>query len=598
MEEKKSIINNLKINDVPQNTSIQKQTIMEGELTGYPSIDKPWLKYYSKASIEANMPEMTIYEYLFKNNIGNFNNVALEYFGKKITFSQLFKNIEETSKSYSAIGVKNGDIVTVCMPSTPEAIYTIYALNKIGATVNLIDPRVSEEMIKDFLNETNSKYLLTIDLCNNKVKSIENYTNLEKIIYVSATNSAPLYVKMFAKKVKTDELNEKWIDWNDFIKDKKEYKTSIYKKNNPSIIVHTGGTTGKPKGVILSDDNVNSIVFQYKNGAIKLSNSQTFLDIIPPFASYGICSSIHMPLSLGMKTILIPKFDPTQFDKLIMKHKPTHVLGVPSFWENLSKNPNMKNKDLSFLLSPGAGGDGISPVTENKINTFFSERNCPSKLIKGYGMSEVSSSACTCVDNCNEISSVGIPLVKNTIGIFNPSTIEELKYNTEGEICITGPSVMLGYYDNEELTNKTLKQHIDGLFWIHTGDLGYMNENGVLYVTGRMKRMIVRYDGFKIYPTSIENIISNCEGVDSVAVVKSQNELGNVVKAYIVAKENVTDLNELKITIEAKCHELLAERAVPSDFEFIEELPKTNLGKIDYDSLENNKLDNQKVLKK
>lgn len=596
-------MDNNKINDLgkikmPKNISISKDPVLNGELTGYASIDKPWLKYYSKASIEAKMPEMTIYEYLFKNNIGNFNNVALEYFGKKITFSQLFKNIEETSKSYSAIGVKNGDIVTVCMPSTPEAIYTIYALNKIGATVNLIDPRVSEEMIKDFLNETNSKYLLTIDLCNNKVKSIENYTNLEKIIYVSATNSAPLYVKMFAKKVKTDELNEKWIDWNDFIKDKKDYKASTYKKNNPSIIVHTGGTTGKPKGVILSDDNVNSIVFQYKNGAIKLSNSQTFLDIIPPFASYGICSSIHMPLSLGMKTILIPKFDPTQFDKLIMKHKPTHVLGVPSFWENLSKNPNMKNKDLSFLLSPGAGGDGISPVTENKINTFFSERNCPSKLIKGYGMSEVSSSACTCVDNCNEISSVGIPLVKNTIGIFNPSTIEELKYNTEGEICITGPSVMLGYYDNEELTNKTLKQHGDGLYWIHTGDLGYMNENGVLYVTGRMKRMIVRYDGFKIYPTSIENIILNCEGVDSVAVVKSQNELGNVVKAYIVAKENVTDLNELKITIEAKCHELLAERAVPSDFEFIEELPKTNLGKIDYDSLENKKLDNQKVLKK
>ena len=173
-----------------------------------------------------------------------------------------------------------------------------------------------------------------------------------------------------------------------------------------------------------------------------------------------------------------------------------------------------------------------------------------------------------------------------------------MKYNTEGEICITGPSVMLGHYDNEELTNKTLKQHGDGLYWIHTGDLGYMNENGVLYVTGRMKRMIVRYDGFKIYPTSIENIILNCEGVDSVAVVKSQNELGNVVKAYIVAKENVTDLNELKITIEAKCHELLAERAVPSHFEFIEELPKTNLGKIDYDSLENKKLDNQKVLKK
>ncbi len=577
--------------------SLQKKSIMEGKLTGYPSIDKPWLKYYSDESIASNLSGMTMFDYLYSNNIKNLKKVALEYFGKKITFDRLFKNIEETAKSYSALGVRAGDIVTVCMPSMPEAIYTIYALNKIGAIVNLIDPRVSEDMIKDFLNETKSKYFLNIDLCNEKVKKIINQTNVEKIVYVSATNSAPLYIRILSKKNKSYDLGNKWINWNDFIKNKKTYKIKDFEKKVPAVIVHTGGTTGKPKGVVLSNDNVNSISFQYKNGAIKFSSNQTFLDIIPPFAAYGICSSIHMPLSFGMKTILIPKFDPSQFDKLILKYKPTHVLGVPSFWENLSKNPNMNKKDLSFLISPGSGGDGISPVTENKINSFFREHNCSAKLIKGYGMSEVSSSACTCVDNCNEISSVGIPLVKTTIGIFQPQSVDELKYNEEGEICITGPSVMMEYYNNPDLTRKTLQKHNDGLYWIHTGDLGYMNENGVLYVTGRIKRMIVRYDGFKIYPTAIENIILNCDGVDSVAVVKSQNELGNVVKAFIVPNRNVSNLDNLKQKIDLKCKEMLAERSIPSEYEFIEELPKTDLGKINYDLLEKQE-EKQKILKK
>lgn len=569
---------------------------IQGPTTGLPTIDKPWLKYHRQDAIRENMPHMTIYDYLYESNKNNLLNTALEYFLGKISYLKLFINIEKVAKSISALGVTKDDIVTLCMPSVPETIYTIYALNKMGIVVNLIDPRYSEDMIKELLNEVKSKYLITIDASADKIKQIEKETSLEKIIYVSPFDSLPLIPKFIAKsKSEEPKVGSDWISWNEFMKHQKDYQREEYKPNKTKVIVHTGGTTGKPKGVKLSDDNINSIVFQYKNGAIELRKKQSFLDIIPPFAAYGICSSIHMPLSLGMKTILIPKFNPKEFDSLLLKHKPTHVLGVPSFWEQLSKNPNMQDKDLSFLQSPGAGGDAFTEAQENNINEFLKNRNCKSKVIKGYGMSEVSSSACTCTDNSNELTSVGIPLLKTTIGIFDPETGQELPYDTEGEICITGPSVMVGYYENKELESKTIKLHNDGLKWVHTNDLGYMNKNGVLYFTGRIKRMIVRYDGFKIYPSSIEKVIEHTEGIDSVAVVKAHSDLGNIAKAFMVLNPNVKNSDEVLNKVLNNCKQSLAERSIPEEFEFIDELPKTDLGKIDYKALENTK---HKLLKK
>lgn len=569
--------------------------IIIGPPTGISSIDKPWLKYFDETKLTEKMPQKTIYQYMYESNKNNRLSTALEYFGRKITYFELFRKIEKTARNLSALGIKKNEIVTICMPSTPETVYTIYALNKIGAIPNLIDPRYSEDMIKDLINETSSKYLITIDMCNDKIKKIENETTLEKIVSVKATNSVPVIGLLKKNNI---EKNEKWIDWNTFAKKEKDYEENVYEQGKFAALVHTGGTTGKPKGIMLSDDNINSIVFQYKNGDIELSKKQTFLDIIPPFAAYGICSSIHMPLSLGMKTILIPKFNPNEFDKLILKHKPTHVLGVPSFWENLSKNPSMNNVDLSFLQSPGSGGDGILKAQEDRINEFFKNHNCSSKLIKGYGMSEVSSSACTCTTNANEETSVGIPLIQTTIGIFEPETNNELSYNTIGEICITGPSVMNGYYNNESLTNKTIKIHSDKMRWVHTGDLGYMTENGILYVTGRIKRMIVRYDGFKMYPTAIEDIILKTDGIDSVAVVKSHNELGNIVKAFMVPNKTIKDLGLLQEQVLENCKLYLAERSIPEAFEFIDELPLTGLGKINYDELEKREGINKKILKK
>lgn len=563
---------------------------LQGPMLEYPSVTKSWLKNYNIDEVEIEIPKKTMYELLLDNSKDNLDKTALIYFDKKITFKQVIENIENCAKSLKNMGVKKNEIVTICMPSTPETIYLIYALNKIGAISNLIDPRMNVESLKYFLDEVKSTKLFTIDLCNGKFDQIKDDCNLEKIVSISVADSMPALTKfiyntkMFNKIKKYDYT----INWTDFSKNKgNQFDTKCnFEENKTAVIVHTSGTSGRPKGVVLTNENVNGLVTQYRTKNLNISSGQRFLDIIPPFAAYGICGSIHMPLVLGLETILIPKFEANKFSDLIEKYHPNHVLGVPSFWENMAKNG--KKMDLSFLVSPGSGGDMITEEIEKFINEYLEKNGSKSKLIKGYGMTELSSSVCTCMHNCNELTSVGIPLVKNTVEIVDTNTGKEVPYNQLGEICISGPTMMKYYYANEELTDKTIKVHDDGKKYIHTGDIGYMTENGVLYVKDRIKRMIVRFDGFKIYPSSIENVIMQSGYVDSCAVIAYEEEnLGIMPVAYISIKDEYKENTDVCLNeIIELCKEKLAERAVPNRFEIIDNIPITENGKIDITKLE------------
>ena len=558
----------------------------EKKLTGYPSIDKPWLKYYTEEAINAKLPECTIYEYLWENNKDNLDEIALIYFGKEITYRELFENIEKTAKAFVSIGVKN-EIVSVCLPSVPEAIYTIYALNKIGAVPDLLDPRTNSEGLEFFLKESKSKFLVTIDTVNEKFVAIKNKTLIQQTISVSPANSLSVFKKVLYK-LKTNTNTYDSIPWNKFVKktSKVEFEANNTEKDL-AVIVHTGGTTGVPKGVMLSNKSINSIAHQYK-AMFDYTRGQTLLDVIPPFASYGLCTSIHMPLSLGVSVILIPKFTLETFPDLLIEHKPNYIVGVPSFLNTLLDNQKIKDFDLSFLVCAACGGDTISKSNENKLNDFFASHNSNTLVTKGYGMSEMSATAVSCFGEVNRITSVGIPMVCNNVCIVNPDTNEELTYEQLGEICITGPGMMIGYFNNLQLTNSIIKEHADGKRWIHTGDLGHISNDGFLYHNGRIKRMIVRYDGFKIYPEAIEKILSNHSDVSNCAIIKHEKAgLGTLPLAYIVKSENAKNSEEnIKIELFKVCKNNLPERAVPENFIFIDKMPLTPIGKVDYRALE------------
>ena len=560
----------------------------EKKMTGYPSIDKPWLKFYSEEAINTPLPKCTIYEYLYENNKDHLDDKAINYYGNKISYGELFKNINILANTFIRKGVQCGDSVAVCLPSMPEAVYAIYALNLIGAIPNMLDPRYNEKLLSYCMDGLNAKIIITYDGCYEKLLKMDSNSLPEIVVLVSPLLSAPLSVKLVAslkiKKITPQASNH--VVYNDFVDatfSKVKNPVKNRKLDECAVIIHTGGTTGNPKGVMLSNNSINSIAHQYKM-LVNPQRGETLLDIIPPFASYGLCTSIHMPLSFGLTIDMIPKFDADEFGDLLHKHKPNYVMGVPNFYEGMITNKKLIREDMSYLISAACGGDSMSTATEEKINTFLVAHNSKAKIDMGYGMSEVSATAGVCFGQMHSYGSVGVPFVKTEFKIVNPDNSEELSYNQIGEICISGPGMMVGYYNDDELTNKTIKIHTDGKKWVHTGDLGRIDEHGFLYHEGRIKRLIVRYDGFKIYPVAIEQVILKQDNVLSCAVVKGLvSGLGAVARAYIVLKDNKYDVLD---DVLALCKKELAERSIPYSFDFVESLPLTSIGKIDYRALE------------
>ena len=565
----------------------------EKQMTGYPSIDKPWLKYYTEEAINATLPECTIYEYLWESNKDYQSNVALNYFDRKITYGEVFENIGKATKSYSALGLKSGDIVTVCAVTIPETIYTSYGLNRLGVICNMVDPRTSAEGIREYIKEVNSKIVITIDVAYAKIVESIKGTAVEKIVVISPADSLPqpkkfLFKAFKATKIPNDNLH---IKWKDLVVNGKNNESVIvtYQKNTPCVIVHTGGTTGIPKGVMLSNDNLNTSAFQAIKSGFDFQRNHTWLNIMPPFIAYGVGNGLHLPLIVGMEVILIPSFNPNEFADLLNKYHPNHMVGVPSHYGNIIHNPKMQNKDLSYIIAPTVGGDAMDISLEKETNEFLAKHNCPYPACKGYGMSEVAAGVSICSSHdVNKIGSVGIPLTHTTMAIFDITTGKELPYNQEGEICMTGPNTMVGYYNNETETNNVIKKHDDGLLWVHSGDIGYIDEDGFVFIKDRIKRVIIRHDGFKVFPSLIEktvdtndNVVSNC----AVGIADTSHSQGKLPIVFAVLKDGC-NADTVKKELFELCQKELPEYVQPVDFVFIDKMPLTPIGKVDYRVLE------------
>lgn len=567
----------------------------EKNLTGYPSIDKPWLKYYSEEAIKTKMPECTMYEYLWQSNKDHFENTALRYFDRKISFGEMFDNIEKAAKAFTALGLKKGDIIIMATVTTPETVYAFYALNRLGVIPNMVDPRTNTEGIREYIREVDAKIVLTLNVAYPKIEKAIVGTNVEKVIVTSPADSLPPVKRMlfsFSEKVKgiTYNFAENCVVWKQFIENGSNItaKDMPYEKDLCCVIVHTGGTTGMPKGVILSNENVNALVLQSILTGIDMKREHTWMDIMPPFIAYGIGMGLHLPLVIGMETILIPSFEAEKFDELLLKHKPIHMVGVPSYWGVIINSKKLAKKDLSYIIAPTVGGDTMDATLERNANAFLKEHGCRYPVTKGYGMTEVCAGVSGTVDANNEIGSVGVPFVKTVISVFDPETGEELKYNEQGEVCISGPSVMLGYYENETATNAIMRVHKDGSVWIHSGDIGYMNEKGSLYIVDRVKRMIVRYDGFKVFPSLIEKTVDRNENVITscaVGIADTSHSQGKLPIVFAVLNSGA-DAKKVKADLFELCKKELPEYAQPVDFVFIDKMPLTPIGKVDYRALE------------
>lgn len=441
------------------------------------SAEKVWLKHYPESSRNAEFPRMKVYSFLKEVNKNRLNETAIYYYGAKITVKKLIERIDQCANAFAALDVKKGDVVSLISASTPESIVALYALNKIGATINAIDPRMDVKSISRMICGSGSEILIAIDMAYSKVAKVLNEINQKHIIIQSSSTSLP-----FVKKVALNLMQKSAIpygkagimSWNDFIKGAKNGMAieADYVGDATVAITYTGGTTGFPKGVMLTNDSMNAVAFNFIHAGIVHEKGHRFLGIMPIFSSYGLVCGIHMPMTLGLELALIPRFYPLKMGEYIKKYKPEHMIATPAFYEILIDSEEMKDFDLSFMLTLGSGGDSMNAGLEAKMEAFMDSHGIRYPLAQGYGMSEVSAAATFCVNDRYKKGSVGIPCITTTIGIFDPETGEELGYNADGEVCITGYSMMKGYFNNKEETDYVMRKHADGKVWIHSGDIG------------------------------------------------------------------------------------------------------------------------------
>ena len=561
----------------------------EKVLTGYPSIDKPWLKYYSEEAINAPLPEYTIFEYMWENNKDHLDDIAIIYFNRKITYGELFRNIDKTASAFSALGVKQGDVVSFVAITTPEIIYSFYAVNKLGAVANMLDPRMPKVTMTDLINKTNSKLLITVDIFANDIRTIWETSCIINVIYTRITNKMTPYYKIMAR-MKGKKIiipkDSRIIDWSE-LKYSEEY-TVCKDCNAPALIEYTGGTTGDPKGVVLSNANVNAVVEQFRRTGVDLTRGTVWQCVSAPFIAYVWIISMHGPLSLGIKCQVVI-YDPKTIAEDIINNKYNHIAANPLVWETVINHPKSQKKDFSHLVAPTTGADYMSPKLELAINEFFQKHGCKYKICQGYGMTEVGSAVSFCISNdINKPSSVGVPFVKTIISTFDVDTQQELKYEETGEICICGPSVMQEYFKSKEATDAVIRQHADGKMWLHTGDLGHIDSDGFIFIDGRIKRMIIKYNGAKVFPPIIEHVISKLPTVSKCSVVGVQDQMNSIGMEPIafVVPNNVSDTANVKADLRELCQKELTEYAQPVDIVFIDSLPLTPIGKVDYRALE------------
>ena len=557
-------------------------------------LERPWMKHFPDESRTAQFPKMKVYSYLKETNKHRLHHTALYYYGTKIKVKTLIAKIDEVADAFAALGIKQGDVVSLLSASTPESIMVFYALNKIGATLNAIDPRLDANSITRMITSSGSKMLIAIDMSYPLVAKIHNDIKQEHIVIQTAATSLPP-IKKFALKIATSSRIPYGVggimSWETFIKGAKDgvAQEADYVGDATAAITYTGGTTGFPKGVMLTNDSINATAFNFIHAGIVHKGGERFLGIMPIFSSYGLCCGIHMPLTIDTELALIPRFYPLKMGEYIKKYKPNHMIATPAFYEILIDSKEVKGMDLSELYTLGSGGDSMNEGLEAKLEAFMKEHNMRYPLCQGYGMSEVSAAATFCVNDRYKKNSVGIPCLTTTVGIFDPETGEELGYNEQGEICMTGPSMMKGYFNNPEETANVMRLHDDGKVWVHSGDIGYIDEDGFIFIKGRVKRMITRPDGHKVFPVIIESAINALPAVVNCVVIGVNNRdgvQGQWPLAIVQLADGVGDPAHECRKIFRLCDQTLEERGKPVGVIPVDEIPLTGMGKNDYRALE------------
>ena len=552
-----------------------------------PGIDRPWLKYYSEEIIHARLPEMTMYQYIWEKNRDYLSDAAFRYYGARITYGGLFEQIWKAASAFYAHGVRPGDIVTIMSMHTPETIACIYALNYIGAVANLVYVTLSEKEILLTLQSTKSKMFFALDAALERVNRIQDDLHVPVVI-LGVSDSMPWYMKL-GYRLKVKPAGHRYMTFQDFLKKGEPTLPPMAVDHTaPAVIIYTSGTTGEPKGIVHTNDSLNAQAFQEGNSGFGIRRGARFLNAIPMFLGYGM-SKMHLAVSSGIDSWLWIVPDPDSMADQLFKCRPNIYVTGPALIDHVLNHPNGNLKPLYCLIG---GGADMPAEKEEQLNRKLRECGASAIYANGYGMTETDASLTASRNDVHKPGSIGIPLFKTNIRVISPEDGRELSFNEVGELWFSTPSLMKCYYNNPEATAAVISTDRDGVRWIHTGDLGCIDEEGFVFIRGRIKRIFPTksVDGivYKLSPQLIEDTLNAVPFVEKcAALVREDPQRLHMARAYVTVKTDTAgETGQLLSMLTETVQRELPAYEHPEVIQIIETIPMAPSGKIDYRALE------------
>ncbi len=571
--------------------------------TNIDRLKAPWLKFYGDVPQHLDYPDTSMYSMIEESAERYPDYTAFAFMGKKTKYHRMVTDVNRVARAFAALGIKAGDRVTLCMPNCSQIVLCFYALNRIGAIASMIHPLSSVGEIAFYLKDSGSVAAVTLDQFYGKFEEVRKEYDLKALVVTSIRDAlSPVialgYQLTEGRKIKKIAKDAPVVRWAEFLRGGDEYMGAyVVEKhgNDPAVILFSGGTTGVTKGILLSNINFNALAMQTAAMANCFEPGKRMLAAMPMFHGFGLGVCIHTMIAQGGCAILVPRVSVESYAKLLKKEQPNYIAGVPTLYEGITRSPNMEGVDLSCLLGVFSGGDSLSIELKKKFDKFLKDHGATVQVREGYGTTECVTASCLTPYDMYREGSIGLPFPDTYYTIVRPGTTEDVPYGTEGEICLTGPSMMLEYINQPKETADTLRQHDDGFTWLHTGDLGMMDEDGFIYFRQRIKRMIIT-SGYNVYPSQLENIIDAVDKVQMSCVIGVKDPYKmQKVKAFVVLKPGVEATPALKEELLAHCRKHIAKYAMPYDIEFRKELPKTLVGKVAYTVLEKEEATKQVV---
>ncbi len=555
----------------------------------------PWLAFYGNIPKSIDYPDRSLYQIVADAAEKNLDGIAYEFEGRETTFKKMMKRIGRAASCLRVLGVGKGDRVLICLPNTPQAITMFYAVNSIGAVSAMIHPLSSKNEIEDYLISSRAKVAVTLDQFFPNFPEIAEIPTLECIVVTGikdglSKGKGTMYELLYNRKTPKVTTGYGIYTWKGFKALSKctDVPHLECPQDAEACILYTGGTTGKSKGAVLSNRNMNATAIQTMSMSEIDGTGKAMLSVMPMFHGFGLCIGIHMVLLHGMKCILVPRLTPEIYAHMIYKKRPNFIAGVPTLFELMIRNKLLVAADLSCLEGVFSGGDTLTAELKTNVDNFLKKHNSSTTIREGYGTTECVTASCLTPleTEWQKSGSIGIPMPDTLYKIVTPGTEDVLDWGQDGEICIAGPSVMLRYDNEEQETADTLKVHSDGRIWLHTGDEGMMDKDGFVFFKQRIKRIIIS-SGYNIYPSQIESSVNKLPFVDKSCAVGMPDPIkAQVVKLYIVLKGDTAKDDLTKKKILEHCSKNVAKYAIPKKIVFIDEMPVTKVGKIAYTELE------------